>query len=191
MFEINYWIWTGILSDSLCDAIIDEGDLLPAGDGMTGGNNNNTGQYNPDIRETNISFFDQPHWIHGICMYYANIANYNAGWNFEIYNSQNVQYARYFPDQHYSCHEDDTIKKDDETMRKLSVSIQLTDPNRYAGGEFKIQDQHKPECYNIVDCFKPRGSVIVFPSVVRHGVNPVIQGVRHSVVCWLTGPKFR
>jgi predicted 2-oxoglutarate/Fe(II)-dependent dioxygenase YbiX len=31
----------------------------------------------------------------------------------------------------------------------------------------------------------------VFPSTIKHGITPIISGVRHSVVCWVMGPNFR
>jgi len=191
MFETRYWLWQGVLSDELCDAIILEGDKLISGDGRTGGiDEHGPGGYNPNIRETNISFFDQYHWIHGICLHYANAANVNAKWNFDIRYAQNVQYARYFPDQHYSIHEDDTVRPHREEMRKLSVAIQVSSPQNYEGGQFSIQSQCGKEMQQVNE-FTRRGSVIVFPSVMKHGIMPVTYGVRHSIVCWIVGPNFR
>ena len=36
-----------------------------------------------------------------------------------------------------------------------------------------------------------KGSVLVFPPYIMHGVEPVEEGSRESVVGWITGPKFR
>lgn len=189
MFETRYWIWDSIISSDLCDAIILEGDRLFSTDGSVGGSNVH-GNYMPETRETNISFFNHYHWIHGICLHYANIANQNAGWNFDISYPQNVQYARYFPDQHYVPHKDDTISPNKKEMRKLSVAIQLSNQNSYEGGEYIIQSPCGKD-FEIVNQFRNRGSVIVFPSVITHGIKPVIRGVRHSVVCWVVGPNFK
>jgi PKHD-type hydroxylase len=76
-------------------------------------------------------------------------------------------------------------------MRKLSVAIQISDPNDYDGGDFIIQKSKNSNEFTAINEFRPRGSVIVFPSIVTHGVMPVTRGVRHSVVCWVVGPKFR
>lgn len=194
MFDVNYWVWNKVLSDELCDAIISEGDKLISSDGRIGGNTNDPGGYNSRIRETNISFFDSMHWIEGICLHYANIANHNSGWNLDIRQTQNIQYARYFPDQHYSPHRDDTIKPVDPNcphlMRKLSVILQISPKSNYVGGEFMIENSNGGEMYTVPE-FVERGSVIVFPSVMKHTVNPISKGVRHSVVCWIVGPNFR
>ncbi len=190
MFEINYWAWSGVLSDELCDAIILEGDKLISSDGMTG--TVNGGHYTPDIRETNISFFPKYHWVEALCVHYANIANLGANWNIQLSGTQEVQYARYFPDQHYSTHTDDLVRTgngSDGFMRKLSVCIQLSDPKDYEGGSFVIQNA-LGELGEATE-FSPRGSIIVFPSVLYHGIMPVTKGVRHSLVCWIVGPTFR
>jgi len=70
--------------------------------------------------------------------------------------------------------------------RKLSVTIQLTDPSRYEGGvlEFNIGN-------SIVSAPKDRGAVIAFASYMLHRVTPVTSGIRKSIVVWVTGPAFR
>jgi PKHD-type hydroxylase len=72
--------------------------------------------------------------------------------------------------------------------RKLSMTIQLSEPNEYEGGEFEID----PE-FGVLDqaVIKQRGTVLVFPSFLRHRVAPVTSGIRRSLVCWAEGPKFR
>lgn len=189
MFETSYWIWEGILSKELCDAIILESDKLNYGEGLIGGGYHPSA-YNKEIRNTNIAFFERFHWIEGICLNYAAAANLSSGWNFELSCPESVQYAKYFPDQHYIPHRDSIIRNDNNDMRKISVSIQISDPNDYEGGDLIIGHEDSNE-YVAIDQFKKRGSVIVFPSIVKHGIMPVTRGVRHSAVCWIHGPKFR
>ena len=69
--------------------------------------------------------------------------------------------------------------------RKLSVVVQLTDPDEYEGGEFKFKYVEQPEGFN------NRGSVLVFPSYLEHCVTPVTKGTRHSLVTWIEGPRWR
>lgn len=189
MFDVNYWYWNGVLPIELCDTLILEGDKLISGDGTIGGTQA-YGGYDPKVRETNISFFDSYHWIHGICIHYANIANQSAGWNLDISYPQNVQYARYFPDQYYTPHTDDNISSNKNEMRKLSVAIQISDGANYEGGDFIIESPCGKE-FQCINEFRNRGSIIVFPSVITHGITPITKGVRHSIVCWVVGPKFR
>ena len=91
-------------------------------------------------------------------------------------------------DGHYDWHEDVFWESDNVYDRKLSMVIQLSDPNEYEGGVLEFQNlwiHPNPEDY------RPRGSVIIFPSFVRHRVTPVTKGVRHSLVSWIQGPTWR
>jgi PKHD-type hydroxylase len=36
-----------------------------------------------------------------------------------------------------------------------------------------------------------KGDIIVFPSFMVHGVEPVTKGKRFTVVTWLVGPYFK
>lgn len=71
-------------------------------------------------------------------------------------------------------------------IRKLSISIQLTDPKEYEGGELLLYGSEKP---TVMD--KEQGTLIIFPSYVLHEVKPVTKGERNSLVCWITGKPFR
>jgi PKHD-type hydroxylase len=70
--------------------------------------------------------------------------------------------------------------------RKLSLTLQLTDPSEYEGGNLQIMTAKEP-----VNVHKQRGLVTVFPSYIVHQVTPVTQGSRQSLVAWITGPEFR
>ena len=72
-------------------------------------------------------------------------------------------------------------------VRKLSLSIQLTSPEYYEGGEFEFPNDK--EKFNVEDS-KQQGTVIFFPSYMKHGVKPVTKGTRYSLVCWVKGPNF-
>lgn len=70
--------------------------------------------------------------------------------------------------------------------RKLSISIQLTDPAAYEGGELLVDLDGAPWTGP-----RDRGTAILFPSFVRHRVVPVARGTRHALVAWVHGPAFR
>ena len=78
-------------------------------------------------------------------------------------------------------------------IRKLSFSIQLSDPNDYDGGELKIYNGKKSiytnkEEFDIAK--KDKGTIIFFPSHVFHEVTPVTKGNRYSLVSWIQGPNI-
>ncbi|MGB0178111.1 MAG: 2OG-Fe(II) oxygenase, partial [Owenweeksia sp.] len=70
--------------------------------------------------------------------------------------------------------------------RKLSMTVQLSDPADYEGGDLEFMINQK-----VVTAPRTRGTVIVFPSFILHRVTPVTKGVRHSVVGWVSGTPFR
>lgn len=67
--------------------------------------------------------------------------------------------------------------------RKLSLTVQLSPPEDYTGGELLIYPEFVAP--------KDQGTMTVFPSFMCHSVNPVTSGVRYSLVSWLAGPPFR
>lgn len=71
-------------------------------------------------------------------------------------------------------------------FRKLSLSIQLSDPSDYDGGDLQAQVKG-----NIETAPKSFGTVIAFPSFILHRVTPLTRGVRHALVIWVLGPDFR
>lgn len=73
-----------------------------------------------------------------------------------------------------------------ENFRKLSITVQMTDPAEYDGGEVEINASGKPE-----DLPKDKGKMIMFPSYLIHRVKPVTRGARSALVAWSVGPPFR
>jgi PKHD-type hydroxylase len=77
-------------------------------------------------------------------------------------------------------------------IRKLSVTISLSDPKDYDGGNLKFDlGPHREDRYHECVEIRPRGSIIVFPSHVYHQVTPVTRGTRYSLVAWNLGYPFK
>ncbi len=70
--------------------------------------------------------------------------------------------------------------------RKLTLVLQLSNPDTYDGGDLEI----RPSAH-ILLANRAQGSVSVFPSFALHQVTPVERGVRHSLTVWAHGPPFR
>ena len=98
--------------------------------------------------------------------------------------AENLQFTEYkAPDQHYTAHIDKTFN---DIVRKLSISVQLSDPSDYEGGDFSIINSSQEDIMK-----KEQGTLIAFPSYSLHKVSPVTKGTRYSLVAWTTGPKFK
>lgn len=87
------------------------------------------------------------------------------------------------PDGKYRKHVD---RGYNTQIRKLSLSIQLSDPSSYEGGDFALYD-----CAEPIILPKEQGKLVTFPSYVLHEVKPVTKGERYSLVAWITGPRFK
>lgn len=84
----------------------------------------------------------------------------------------------------YSWHMDRGGKA---VSRKLSLVMQLSDPNSYEGGELQLNFGGDDPL--VIP--KKRGLITVFPSWAIHRVSPVISGSRQSLVAWIAGPEFK
>jgi PKHD-type hydroxylase len=86
------------------------------------------------------------------------------------------------PGGHYAYHVD---REYNSMIRKLSVSVQLSNPKKYSGGKLIINGSELP-----ADAYE-QGSVVMFPSVINHTVLPVSEGKRYALVAWITGDNFK
>lgn len=96
------------------------------------------------------------------------------------------QYTSYSKGEYYNKHLDIGNNLSlGNTHRKLSFSIQLSNPNEYEGGDLCVYDSD--EC---LIAEKSKGSITFFPSFMLHEVKEVAKGKRLSLVGWAWGPKF-
>lgn len=107
-------------------------------------------------------------------------------YRFDVRGLENLQYTVYEGSEggHYTWHVD--YGPDNPTPRKISISIQLTDPAQYEGCELQFQMSGE-----VSTAPRRRGAVISFPSFLLHRVTPIISGTRKALVVWATGPDFR
>ncbi len=68
--------------------------------------------------------------------------------------------------------------------RKLSYSLQLSDPATYRGGDLVLGGQFTTGA-------RDQGSLTIFSSLAVHEVVPVYEGRRCAIVGWIHGPTFR
>jgi PKHD-type hydroxylase len=85
---------------------------------------------------------------------------------------------------HYNWHVDHG--EHNQEPRKISLSLQLTDPAQYEGCNLVMQAGDGPWVAE-----RARGTLVAFPSYVLHRVTPIQSGVRKSLVIWVGGPPFR
>jgi len=138
----------------------------------------------PDYRKTRITFIHRWELPSLFEKLYRVILDQNMMiFKFHLFEMPDViQYAEYEESSFYNWHMDCGLE---EPTRKLSVSIQLSDPSEYEGGDIEVMTMDEP-----FKLPKEKGTVVIFPSFLLHRVTPVTKGTRKSLVMWINGPTF-
>ena len=140
-----------------------------------------------EVRSSRITWLSSNVWLKERLWRFAEEAN-RKNYGFDVTRACDVQYTEYLAEQkgHYDWHVDVHPQREGMVFdRKLSLTVQLTDPDEYEGGKFEIERQTLPDWHT------EKGTVLVFPSYIKHKVNPVTKGTRRSLVAWFEGPIWR
>jgi PKHD-type hydroxylase len=105
--------------------------------------------------------------------------------NFDLFGiTEGLQFTNYTaPSGNYGKHVDRSFSI---PIRKLSMSIQLSNPNEYEGGDLLLHEGEEG-----IPLLKEQGTLLLFPSYILHEVTPVTKGERNSLVTWITGTPFK
>ena len=97
------------------------------------------------------------------------------------------QYKPVSVGNHHEGRAGDFVNENLELVRKLSFTVQLSDPDEYEGGNVQFMDEGGKSY------FAPRqkGTVVLFDSRTQHRVLKVTKGVRKSLVGWVVGPRWK
>ena len=98
-----------------------------------------------------------------------------------------LQYSVYnaVDDGKYDMHNDTVLRNTSGNVRKLSFSILLNDASEFEGGDLEFYTARTPSVKKL-----DKGTIIVFPSFLMHGVSPVTTGTRRTLVGFVGGPNF-
>lgn len=188
---LNYPFWYSEdrIPVEACEQIIEMGKNLDIEE---------AGIYTPDskdkgmdatYRKTNVAWFPDAHPVEQIIQSYVSLANIETGWNFTITNKEPVQFGEYKTRYFYNWHRDVT-NTPGTVNRKLSVSVNLSNPKDYEGGNLQIKSYWGTEVLETPIDLRLQGTVIVFPSALTHRISHVKRGTRYSLVQWYSGPEF-
>lgn len=88
--------------------------------------------------------------------------------------------SRYQTGMNYGWHVDDALMAGDPKVRSdLSITVFLSDPGDYEGGELVISSPFGEQEVKL-----PAGGAVVYPSETLHQVAPVTAGERLAAVTW-------
>ena len=195
-----FYYFDSAFSPFLCDKIIEEGYSNNPDFALTGKagytRSKKEIEKTKEIRNSNISWIDD-WWVKKELEPYVKRANEMAGWNFNFTKSEASQFTIYEPGEYYDWHRDAqnypyTQGEQKGLIRKLSVTVSLSNPEDYEGGflEFSRENDFNKKYFYKVREILPRGSICVFPSYTWHRVSPVTKGKRLSLVQWNLGDSY-
>ena len=200
----NVWFFKDVLDKEWCNNIIKKYKKKATKKGKIGGDGAKiSAKKNKERRDSNIV------WVYEKEIYqklnpYLHTANKNAGWNFEISWSEDIQFTKYTKGQYYNWHMDSFFSpyknhrypQYEGKIRKISCSVLLNDPNEYTGGDLEIGQNNNVETplednkINMSQCNLGQGSIIFFPGFIWHRVTPIKKGTRYSLVMWTVGKPY-
>ena len=125
-------------------------------------------------------------WLYQKLGELVNEANHSL-WQFDLFGmAEPIQLTEYHANEegHYDWHTD--VGAGRTSLRKLSITIQVSDTADYSGGDLQFMSRRVPQTAR-----KQAGTAYVFPSYILHRIKPVQTGIRRSIVVWVSGPPFR
>ena len=219
------WFASAAFTPKECDEIDRASLQLQVQEGRIGKDNTDTdapkdtghGNQDDSIRTSTVKWFTDatmpPHITQKIYDLTCQ-ANDETGWQHNFDYKENTQYTVYHADNEkpkgdfYTWHTDSGPETyDNGCIRKLSMTVQLSDPDDYEGGHFqwlepqrqfdRMQIDTGRPVIDIEQCIcsapfsaKERGSVIIFPSFLYHQLTPVNRGTRKVLVNWYCGQPY-
>ncbi len=195
--EYPYCVFENHFSDEFCDRVTEMGEsAAPMKAEVARDPENN-------LRDSTVSWLtDTPSnaWLYDQLTTFIKQTN-DIYWQWNISQIESIQYTSYGPGQFYTWHADQRRKpyapdsRWPGMIRKISMSIHLTEGTEYEGGDFLIEEVHAapdlPEKrLKRLSNARSRGTAIIFPSHLYHRVEAVTSGRRRSLVIWFLGPPF-
>ena len=161
-------------------------------------NHDKSSRDDPEVRKTSVHFInDKDNKVNGLAWHFLREAN-KIRFNYDLEYFQSIQFAEYKDGGFYGWHQDNTGANEANEVRKLSLTLVLSNPDTFEGGELQFYNGDRPlEDMGVItkeqatNDIKAQGTAVVFDSLDWHRVTPVTKGIRHSIVCWTIGPNFR
>ena len=168
------------LTPGECDRVIALGELFEQEVGTLGADQT----MKQSTRRSNVTYLmhtGDTSWLYEKLGLEIQAVNADA-YHYSLTGIEAIQLAVYEEGDHYDWHQD--LGVGENSTRKLGMSIQVSDPEDYEGGDLDF--------FKVPDATTRRlGSVIFFPSFLHHCITPVTRGRRYSLVAWAHGDAFR
>jgi len=146
-----------------------------------------TSEIDTSVRKSRIKWIhhdERSWWVYDKLVTFITEAN--KSWGFTLSSIvDSIQYTEYYEDGgHYDWHMD--VGDFPQNNRKISITIQLSNPNDYEGGDLEFWVGREPK-----QAPREQSFAVLFPSYLMHRVTPITKGTRKSLVVWVGGDTFR
>ena len=176
-----------IFTPQQCQLVINKGINLKKEEAKVGMGQRPDGGYDPKKRITTISwipFKEMPEMYRDIEKTMLQVNNNHFGFQ-GMRLTEPGQFTHYLTGGFYEWHMDnDVTGMKQPPVRKISMTLLLSDPSTFDGGELEFMSEGKTAKLK-------QGQAIFFASWLQHRVKPVTQGERKSLVMWFGGPPFK
>jgi len=176
-----------IFSPKQCQMVINKGMSLKKEEAAVGIGHKPRGNIDPKKRITSISwipFKDMPEMYRDIEATMLTANGNHFGFD-DMKLTEPAQFTHYLEGGFYDWHMDNDVSgKHQPPVRKISMTLLLSDPATFEGGELEFMSKGKKAKLK-------QGQAIFFASWLQHRVKPVTKGERKSLVMWFGGPPFK
>ena len=187
--KVPYWFSSEHrLSPQQCEDIISAGKALNLASAEVNLNNEKEANQIESIRVSRSAFFKPKHPLESLLEPYIQEAN--KLWNFSLHGWECVQFGEYNLGGFFDWHFDTQLGIEANDIRKLSITVNLSNPESYSGGDFEIANTLCHPLKMPQSELRQQGTIVVFPSFLNHRVTKITSGTRHSLVQWIHGPDF-
>ena len=175
-----YQVWPASLTPGQVEQIIDIARHQPAQEATVF----SSAESMQAIRSCTLRWLDDE-WLRALLWQYVEQAN-TRSFGVAVERRCEIQLVEYVASQNagYDWHHDVQWNGQSGLDRKLSVTVQLSESDEYEGGDFEFE-----ELKTNTD-FRSKGTVLVFPSYLRHKIHPITSGTRRALVAWFFGPRW-
>ncbi len=176
-----YQVWPSSLKEEQVDNIIELGLRQPAQEATVF----SSAESMQGIRSCTVRWLDDE-WLQMLLWQYVEKAN-ARGFGLDVERRSEIQLIEYRAEQNagYDWHHDVQWNGQSDLDRKVSLTVQLSRADEYVGGDFEF-DEVKTNAD-----FRSKGTVLAFPSYLRHRIHPITAGTRRALVAWFFGPRWR
>jgi PKHD-type hydroxylase len=176
--------WENAFTEEEVDKLIAYCESIPKVKASVG-----MGNVDTDYRRSEVSWIEnvpEASWFFDRMAWVTRQIN-GQFYRFDLYGfCEHMQFTTY-DESDFGCYEwhvDSGMNND--VPRKLSLVLQLSDPEEYEGGNLELLKSKEADIV-----LKKKGLIAAFPSYTLHRVTPVTKGKRKTLVIWVGGPQFR